>query len=70
MKKTTSRHYIKKQNIQMVNKHEKKCSVVRKYTQNYSETITEHPSDELKLERLTVPTVGKNMEHHALLVEV
>lgn len=41
-----------------------------KYTQNYSETITKHPPEWLKLERLTVPTVSKNMEHHALLVEV
>lgn len=41
-----------------------------KYTQNYSETITEHPPEWLKLERPTVPTVSENMEHHALLVEV
>lgn len=53
----------------MVNKHEKVLSCQEKYTQNYSETIIT-PPDELKLERLTVPTVGKNMEHHALLVEV
>lgn len=48
----------------------KSAQLSGKYTQNYSETITEHPPDELKLERLTVPTVGKNMERHELLVEV